>query len=124
MTHAPAAAARNTRNAAGKAIKARFEPAMEMPAKPNAGSSESQSAQGLIENPKGRKKRMCKKCLCFLEQLNEEKTMTKKEFLLIVSVGILAGIVFGLFASPRRSLVIGSFNGNHEDEDNDCDFDE
>lgn len=85
-------------------------------------NSESQSAQGLIENPKGREKRMCKKCLCFLEQLNEEKTMTKKEFLLIVSVGILAGIVFGLFASPRRSLVIGSFNGNHEDED--CDFDE
>lgn len=49
----------------------------------------------------------------FKESLHEEKTMTKKEWLLTIAVIALAGIVFGMLASPRKNMTIGSHNGNN-----------
>jgi len=49
----------------------------------------------------------------FKVSLSEEKTMTKKELLLTVAVFALAGIVLGMFLSPRKNTTIGSHNGNN-----------
>ena len=49
----------------------------------------------------------------FKESLLEEKSMTKKEWLLTIAVVALAGIVFGMLASPRKNMTIGSHNGNN-----------
>ena len=62
---------------------------------------------------------MCKCCERFFESLEEERTMTKKEFLLIVVAGVLAGIVFGFLFSPRKTMVIGSYNDNNSCCDDD-----
>ena len=56
---------------------------------------------------------MCKCCKNFLESLSEERVMSKKEFLLIVSVGVLAGIVFGFLFSPRKTTIFGSYNNDN-----------
>jgi len=53
---------------------------------------------------------MCKCYRNFMESLCEEKVMSKKEFVLIVSVGVLAGIVFGFLFSPRKTTIFGSYN--------------
>ncbi len=49
----------------------------------------------------------------FKTSLTDVTSMTKKEFLLTITVCILGGIVFGLLFSPRKSTVIGSNNGNN-----------
>lgn len=49
----------------------------------------------------------------FKESLTETTSMSKKEFLLTITVCILGGIVFGLMFSPRKHTVIGSNNGNN-----------
>jgi len=49
----------------------------------------------------------------FKESLLEEKTMSKKEWLLTITVVALVGIVFGMLASPRKNMTIGSHNGNN-----------
>ena len=49
----------------------------------------------------------------FKESLLEEKIMTKKEWLLTLAVFALAGIVVGMFLSPRKNMTIGSHNGNN-----------
>ena len=49
----------------------------------------------------------------FKATLTDERSMSKKEFLLMMAVCVLGGIVF----SPRKSTVIGSHNGNGYDED-------
>lgn len=49
----------------------------------------------------------------FKETLTEERTMSKREFLLTIAVCILGGIVFGMLCSPKKSVVIGSNNGNN-----------
>ena len=49
----------------------------------------------------------------FKASLSEVVTMSKKEFLLTTAVCILGGIVFGLLFSPRKSTVLGSYNGNN-----------
>lgn len=49
----------------------------------------------------------------FNASLTEEKIMTKKEWLLTVAVFALAGIVLGMFFSPRKNMTIGSHNGNN-----------
>jgi len=53
---------------------------------------------------------MCKCYRNFMESLCEEKVMSKKEFVLILSVGVLAGIVFGFLFSPRKTITVGSNN--------------
>ena len=54
----------------------------------------------------------------FKVTLQETKSMTKKEFLLITSVCILGGMVVGMLISPRKSMVIGSHNGNNNGSNN------
>lgn len=49
----------------------------------------------------------------FKETLDENKMMSKKEFLLMMAVCILGGIVFGLLFSPRKSVTLGCYNGNN-----------
>ena len=39
--------------------------------------------------------------------------MSKREFWLIAAVCLLGGIVLGMLCSPKKSLVIGSNNGNN-----------
>jgi len=56
---------------------------------------------------------MCERWELFKDSLSEEKIMTKKEWLLTLAVCVLAGMVFGMFASPRKCTTIGSHNGNN-----------
>ena len=49
----------------------------------------------------------------FKTSLTDVTSMSKKEFLLTITVCILGGIVFGLLFSPRKTMVIGSNNGNN-----------
>ncbi len=49
----------------------------------------------------------------FKESLTDVMMMSKKEFLLTAAVCVLSGIVFGIFFSPKKSMVIGSNNGNN-----------
>lgn len=49
----------------------------------------------------------------FKTSLTETKVMTKKEFLLVVTICVLGGIVVGMLTSPRKSITIGSNNGNN-----------
>ena len=49
----------------------------------------------------------------FKISLTEEKTMSKREWLLVLAVCVLGGIVFGMFFSPRKNVTIGSNNGNN-----------
>lgn len=48
----------------------------------------------------------------FKESLTDVTAMSKKEFLLTMAVCILGGVVFGIFFSPKKSVMIGSNNGN------------
>ena len=50
------------------------------------------------------------------EFLAESTTISNRELVLALTVGILGGIVFGLLASPRKTTTIGSNNGsnNHD----------
>ncbi len=54
----------------------------------------------------------------FKATLTEQKTMTKKEFLLIVAVCVLGGLVVGMLASPRKQITIGSHNGSNNQDNN------
>ena len=56
---------------------------------------------------------MKEKWSIFKESLSDVTTMTKREFLLTLAVCVLGGIVFGVFLSPKKSMVIGSNNGNN-----------
>jgi len=49
----------------------------------------------------------------FKISLTEEKTMSKREWLLVLAVCVLGGIVFGMLFSPRKNVTIGSNNGNN-----------
>lgn len=50
--------------------------------------------------------------------LEESKTMSKKEFLLIITVCVLGGMVLGMLFSPRKHTTIGSNNGNNNGSNN------
>lgn len=59
--------------------------------------------------------------------LSDPQIMSKREFLLTIAVCVLGGIVFGMLCSPKKSIVIGSNNGNNsgncvqdEEADEDC----
>lgn len=56
---------------------------------------------------------MKEKWQTFKESLSDVTMMTKREFLLTLAVCVLGGIVFGVFLSPKKSMVIGSNNGNN-----------
>lgn len=49
----------------------------------------------------------------FKETLDDTKMMSKKEFLLMMAVCILGGIVFGMLFSPRKCTTVGCYNGNN-----------
>lgn len=51
----------------------------------------------------------------FKESLTDVMMMSKKEFLLTAAVCVLSGIVFGIFFSPKKSMVIDS-NKKKENE--------
>ena len=62
---------------------------------------------------------MSEKWESFKETLDDVKSMSKREFLLIIAVCILGGIVFGMLFSPRKSVMLGSYNGsNNKGTDN------
>ncbi|MCI8613823.1 hypothetical protein D7V94_12715 [Parablautia intestinalis] len=62
---------------------------------------------------------MTEKWESFKETLDDVKSMSKREFLLIIAVCILGGIVFGMLFSPRKSVMLGSYNGsNNKGKDN------
>lgn len=42
--------------------------------------------------------------------MDEEKSVTKKDFFLVVAVAFLYGMVLGIFFSPKKHVVIGSNN--------------
>lgn len=44
------------------------------------------------------------------ELMGEEKSVTKKEFCLIVAVAFLYGMVLGIFFSPKKHIMIASNN--------------
>ena len=54
----------------------------------------------------------------FKATLTEQKTMTKKEFLLIVAVCVLGGLVKGMLSSTRKQVTIGSHNGSNNQDNN------
>lgn len=62
----------------------------------------------------------------FKESLTDVMMMSKKEFLLTAAVCVLSGMVFGIFFSPKKSMVIGSNNGNNSGNNTgkDCDREE
>jgi len=49
----------------------------------------------------------------FKVSLTEEKTMSKKEWLLVLVVCVLLGVVFGMLLSPRKNMTIASHNGSN-----------
>ncbi|MDY2698222.1 MAG: hypothetical protein ACI4E5_14465 [Suilimivivens sp.] len=49
----------------------------------------------------------------FKASLTDVTSMSKREFLLTIAVCILGGIVFGMMFSPKKTMVIGSNNGNN-----------
>lgn len=53
-----------------------------------------------------------KKMKGFWESLEEETTISKRELFLSIACCALAGIVFGVFFSPKKTTVIGCNNGN------------
>lgn len=62
---------------------------------------------------------MTEKWESFRETLDDVKSMSKREFLLTIAVCILGGIVFGMLFSPRKSVMLGSYNGsNNKGKDN------
>lgn len=58
---------------------------------------------------------MCKKWKEFKESLNENVIHNKREYLLILAVCILGGILFGMIITPKKAMTIGSYNGNGYD---------
>ncbi len=48
----------------------------------------------------------------FVASLDETTVMSKQSFLLTTLVCLLGGLVLGMLFSPRKTVVIGSNNGN------------
>ncbi len=58
------------------------------------------------------------------EMLEEVRSLTKREYFLTLAVCILSGILLGILFSPKKRMVIGSFNGNTDDMGiNNCECD-
>ncbi len=48
----------------------------------------------------------------FLASLDASVTLSRRELTLGIAAAALAGVVVGVFASPRKAVAIGSYNGN------------
>ncbi len=48
----------------------------------------------------------------FVASLDETTVMSKRSFLLTTLTCLLGGLVLGMLFSPRKTVVIGSNNGN------------
>lgn len=53
-----------------------------------------------------------------LTDLFEERGFTMAEVILTILVTFLTGLVIGIFASPKKHIMIGSNNGNNSGNDN------
>lgn len=53
-----------------------------------------------------------KKIKTFWESLEDVTSISKRELFLGVTTCFLAGIVLGVFFGPKKTSVIGSYNGN------------
>ena len=53
----------------------------------------------------------------FWASLDEMTTISKRELFLGIAACTLAGIVTGVFFGPKKTAVIGSYNGNGEKSD-------
>ena len=56
----------------------------------------------------------------FRATLSDEKTITKREFLLTLTVCALGGILLGILFSPKKRMVIGCNNGNYSGKADGC----
>ncbi len=71
--------------------------------------------------------KMLEKWNTIQEVMEEMKTMKKKEYFLTLAVFILFGLVIGMLISPKKRVVLGSFNGNNngygsaDEQYDDCD---
>ncbi len=54
--------------------------------------------------------------------LADSTTISNHELILAIAVGVLGGIVFGLLTSPKKSIAIGSHNGNNSPRHNGFDW--
>ena len=64
---------------------------------------------------------MYKKLSKIWTSLNQNITVNKRELLLGVTASTLAGILLGIFLSPRKTTTIGSNNGSNNGNNNsDC----
>ena len=48
----------------------------------------------------------------FFQNIPEELCISKCDFFLTIAVCVLSGILFGFLFSPKKTVVIGSNNGN------------
>ena len=56
--------------------------------------------------------------------LADSTTISNRELVLAIAVGVLGGMVFGLLTSPRKFVTIGSDNGNNSPCDNGFDWED
>ena len=56
---------------------------------------------------------MCKKLEKFWSSLDRTILVNKRELVLGLTVCTLAGVVAGILLSPRKTVTIGSHNGNN-----------
>ena len=47
------------------------------------------------------------------KELNRDIVVNKRELVLGVAACTLAGMLLGIFLSPRKNKTVGSYNGNH-----------
>lgn len=58
------------------------------------------------------------------EFLADSTTISNRELVLALAVGVLGGMVFGLLTSPRKTTTIGSNNGNNSPSNPMCDWED
>ena len=56
---------------------------------------------------------MCKKLEKFWNSLDRSVVVNKRELVLGVAACTLAGVLMGMLLSPRKTVTIGSSNGNN-----------
>lgn len=51
-----------------------------------------------------------------ITELSETATLTKMEYVLLAATCFLAGIVIGMFCSPRKNIKFASENGSYNSD--------